>query len=151
MDVGRMCNRSVATVAGSASLMDAARLMRDRSVGTLVVVEHRGGKTFPTGVLTDRDIVVRGVAVDPATLSQRTVADVVAQTVLTIAESKELSDALDMMHRNGIRRIPVVGPGGELVGLISLDDVLGAMSDDLSKVALLIASQRLREAQKTGV
>jgi CBS domain-containing protein len=149
MDVGRICHRSVATIAPGASLLEAARLMRDRNVGDVVVVDHRGGKTFPTGVLTDRDIVVRGLAVDPADLGRLTVADLVTDPVITIAEGKELTDAIDVMHRSGIRRIPVVAPSGALVGIITLDDVLGAMSDDLSKVALLVASQRLREAQKT--
>jgi CBS domain-containing protein len=149
MDVGRICHRSVATVAPGASLLDAARLMRDRNVGDVVVVEHRAGRTIPTGVLTDRDIVVRCLAVDPADLGRLTVADLVTDPLVTIPEGKELSDAVDVMHRSGIRRIPVVAPSGELVGIITLDDVLGAMSDDLSKVALLVASQRLREAQKT--
>jgi len=150
MDVGRICHRSVATVAPGDSLLDAARLMRDRNVGDVVVVDHRGGKTIPTGVLTDRDIVVRCLAVDPADLGRLTVADLVTDPVITISEGKELSDAIDVMHRSGIRRIPVVDPSGALVGIITLDDVLGAMSDDLGKVALLVASQRLREAQKTG-
>lgn len=150
MDVGRVCHRAVATIAPGASLLDAARLMRDRNVGDLVVVEHRDGHTMPTGVITDRDLVVRGLAAEPASIARLTVADLVADTVVTIHEAKELSEALDVMHRSGIRRIPVVAPSGALVGIITLDDVLGAMSDDLSKVALLVASQRLREAVKTG-
>jgi len=149
MDVGRICHRSVATIAPEASLLEAARLMRDRNVGDVVVVDQRGGRTIPTGVLTDRDIVVRCIAVEPADLARLKVADLVTDPVITVPEGKDLSEALDIMHRSGIRRIPVVAPSGALVGIITLDDVLGAMSDDLAKVALLVASQRFREAQKT--
>lgn len=150
MDVGRVCHRSVATVASGTSLEEAARLMRDRNVGDLVIVEQRDGKRMPTGIVTDRDIVVRGVAANLPGLALLTVGSLVTDPLVTIGEAKELSDALDLMHRSGIRRLPVVAPNGELVGIITLDDVLGAMADDLSKVALLVASQRLREAQKTG-
>lgn len=151
MDVGRVCHRAVATIGPGASLVEAARVMRDRNVGDLVVVDHRDGRTMPTGVLTDRDIVVRGLAVEKADLALMKVADLINDPVVTIHEARELSEALDIMHRSGIRRIPVVAPNGALVGIITLDDVLGAMSDDLSKVALLVASQRLREAVKTGL
>jgi len=62
MNIGEICVRNVIDCRATTSVADAARLMREQHVGDLVVVEARGGKHFPIGMITDRDITVRAVA-----------------------------------------------------------------------------------------
>ena len=62
MAVGDICNREVVITEKSVSVVDAAQLMRTYHVGDLVVIEDRGGRRHPVGIVTDRDIVVEVVA-----------------------------------------------------------------------------------------
>jgi len=99
------------------------------------VGEKVGGSGFvPIGVLTDRDIVVGVVAkqTDPKALR---VGDLMTRQPVVVDESASLGQAPGEMRRIGIRRIPVVGHNSLLVGVLSLDDILGALSEDLLDVA----------------
>jgi CBS domain-containing protein len=132
MNVGEICVRDVVTVGESDELARAAEVMRERHVGYLVVVGPNVGESgfMPVGVLTDRDIVVGVVAknTDPKALR---VSDLMTRQPTVVAETAPLGEALSKMRRIGIRRIPVVGRGGLLVGVLSLDDVLGSLSEEL--------------------
>src|SRR5579862_2554874 len=89
---------------------------------------------LPIGVLTDLDIVVSVIAqaTDPASLH---VGDLMTRHPVVVEESAPLSKALQEMRRTGVRRLPVVDRGGLLVGILSLDDVLGTLSGELLDVA----------------
>jgi CBS domain-containing protein len=136
MNVGDICVHNVATVLEHDELTTAARMMREQHVGFLVVVMQKVGETglLPIGVITDRDIVVSVVAqaTDPASLH---VGDLMARHPVVVEESAPLSKALQEMRRTGVRRLPVVDREGLLVGILSLDDVLGTLSDELLDVA----------------
>ncbi len=108
MALGEICNREVVITDKSASVVEAAQLMRIHHVGDLVVVEERNGRNFPVGIVTDRDIVVEVVAagVSPEALK---VGDVLGPEVATVRESEGLFDALRYMRDKGVRRMPVVG------------------------------------------
>jgi CBS domain-containing protein len=120
--------------------------MRDQHVGYVVVVEPHimEQSEVPVGVLTDRDIVVAIVArdVDVRTLS---VADVMTRDPLTIAESEPVENTLRAMRRRGVRRVPVVGDRGQLVGVASLDDLLSVLAGELQDVAWSIEHEQQRE------
>jgi len=136
MNVGDICVHNVVTVLEHDELTTAARVMREQHVGYLVVVMQKVGETgfLPIGVLTDRDIVVSVVAqaTDPASLQ---VGDLMSRHPVVIEQSAPLSKALQEMRRTGVRRLPVVDRGGLLVGILSLDDVVGTLSDELLDVA----------------
>ncbi|MBV8301443.1 MAG: CBS domain-containing protein, partial [Candidatus Dormibacteraeota bacterium] len=125
----------------------AAKLMREWHVGYLVVVDSRNPASLrPVGVLTDRDIVVAVVAKgeDPRALQ---VGDVMTRDPLVIAVDKSLAFALGEMRRIGVRRVPVVGAAGEVVGVLSLDDVLDALAEQLLGVVGSIRGELRMEAE----
>lgn len=101
---------------------------------SVVVVEERNGRNFPVGIVTDRDIVVEVVAVG------------VSPEVATVRESEGLFDALRYMRDKGVRRMPVLGSEGELVGILTMDDVLGLLAEEMTELAKLVSHKRQREA-----
>ncbi len=146
MDVGELCNRSVVYAERALPLPEAARLMREHHVGSLVVVDERGAGRVPVGILTDRDIVVAVVAgeVDPRTL---TVGEVIGPNLVSARETDSVFDVLRMMRQRGIRRVPVVAPDGTLAGIVTVDDLLEVVAEQLNDLVRAIATERSREAQ----
>jgi CBS domain-containing protein len=124
------------SVAPSATVAEAARLMRDNDIGSLPVVE--GGKVV--GVVTDRDIAVRAVAEgkDPQNTK---VGDVRSTDIVTVDPQQDLAEALRLMARHQVRRLPVVEEDGRLVGIVAQADVAelgddkqtGQMVEEISK------------------
>jgi CBS domain-containing protein len=103
------------TVSPEDSLESAARIMRDEDTGVVPVVQD--GR--PVGILTDRDIVVRGVAEGG---SARAVRDVVTGRVISVSPDATTREATDLMAEHQIRRLPVV-ENDRLIGIVSLGDL----------------------------
>ena len=136
MKVGDICTRTVVTIAEFEDLMAAAHLMRKKHVGYLVVVEPRldDGTVTPVGVITDRDIVVKVLAQETDARSLR-VGDVMTRQPVITREESSVAVALHYMREIGVRRMPVVNQAGRLVGVLSLDDFLDALAEELTDVA----------------
>jgi CBS domain-containing protein len=135
--VNLICNPNVATVAATEDIANAAALMRAQHVGDLVVVESRGNARVPVGILTDRDIVV-GVIAERIAPDAVTVRDTMTRNPLTVREDASLEFALREMRRYGVRRAPVVRPNGDLIGVITIDDVIQHLAVQMSRLADLI-------------
>jgi len=146
MNIGELANRVVTFAYRTTPLTDAARLMRQEHIGSLVVVEETDKGRVPVGILTDRDIVVAVVAgeVDPRTL---TVGEVMQGELLTVREEDSVFDALRLMRRRGIRRVPVVTMTGTLAGIVTIDDLLGIVAEQLDDLVRAIAAEQAREAR----
>lgn len=144
LTTGEICTRSVTIAFRTTSVDGAARLMRDNHVGCIVVVDEVDGRRIVVGVLTDRDIVTAVVApgIDAATL---TVDDVMTTDLVTAREDDSLIDLMRNMRRKGVRRVPVVGGQDELIGVVTLDDVLGVLSEELSLLVGTVDSEGKRE------
>jgi len=144
LTTGEICTRSVTIAFRTTSVDDAARLMRDKHVGCLVVVDEMDGRRIVVGVLTDRDIVTAVVAqgIDAASLN---VDDVMTTDLVTAREDDSLIDLMRSMRRKGVRRVPVVGGHDELIGVVTLDDVLGVLSEELSLLVGTVDSEGQRE------
>jgi CBS domain-containing protein len=144
MSVGAICNREVVVVEAGASVANAARLMRDYHVGDLVVAQERAGERVPTGIVTDRDIVVGVLARDvaPDTL---TVADIMSRDLLTARENDGVLETLTRMRAKGVRRVPVVTDNGVLAGILTLDDLLETLAEIADNLAHLVAREQSRE------
>ncbi len=125
-----VCSKPAVTVAGNTTVREAARLMRDKRVGAVIVIN--GAK--PVGILTDRDIAVSVVAAerDPSMLSVR---EVMHKSPATVYEDQGVHDAVKTFSANGVRRLPVVNRKGELTGLVALDDLLMLFGDEMTHVA----------------
>jgi CBS domain-containing protein len=135
MQVGEVMTRGVELVSPQTSLVEAARLMRDADVGALPVGEDER----LSGMVTDRDIVVRAVA-DGRAIEDTTVAEVLSTNIVSCREGDSLEDAANLMAEHQVRRLPVLGDDQRLVGIVALADIArrdqdsgGAALDDISE------------------
>lgn len=144
MTIGDLCIRDTVYTTRDSSIAQAAQLMRDHHVGDLVVVEEQGGRRQPVGILTDRDLVVEILAkgVDMNTV---TVGDVMTSELVTARENDSLYEVMQRMRAKGVRRMPVVDAAGTLVGIVSVDDLLDLLADELTALARLVSREQARE------
>lgn len=143
MAIGDICKRAVIVVEAEHSVRAAAALMRDHHVGTLVVVRNNG-TCRPVGIVTDRDIAIGVVAVglDPEVL---TVGDIMGQRFFTAPDDQGVFETVRQMRREGVRRLPIVDAEGALVGIVTLDDLLGLLAGELAGLAGLVAQEQAVE------
>jgi len=145
MPIGEICNREVIIVQRDDTVLQAAKLMRQHHVGDLLVVEERGGRRVPVGIVTDRDLVVEIIApeLDSTVI---TVSDIMVTKLATVKESNGVFEAIQYMRSKGIRRLPVVDDDGGLVGIVTLDDLLVLLADELGALARLVEREQKNEA-----
>ena len=143
MNAGELCNRQVIAASRDTNISEAAQLMRDKHVGSLIVVEERNNHVQPVGILTDRDIVIEVLAekVDPEAV---TVGDSMTRAGRKVCEQDSVFETAQRMRARGVRRVPVISNQGELVGVLAQDDILGLLSEELS----LLVKVTVREAEQ---
>ena len=115
--VGEVMTREPRTIPADGSLSDAAKVMRDADIGDLIVVE--GDRV--AGIVTDRDIVVRGIA-DGRDPQSTSMSEVGTSDPTTLEPGQGIDEAIETMRRLDVRRLPVV-ENGRLVGIVSLGDL----------------------------
>jgi CBS domain-containing protein len=143
MTAGEVCNRQVVFTRPETSIVDAVALMKTHYVGDVVVVREPDGERVPVGILTDRDVAL---AVDRLLrLPHLRVADVMSADLVTSPERESLYDVLKKMQSHGIRRLPVVNDRGGLEGILTFDDVIELLSEELTDLAKLVAKEQKRE------
>lgn len=147
MNAGELCNRKVVTATRETSISEAARLMRDSHVGSLIVIDISDNRAEPVGILTDRDIVVEVLAenVDPNIV---TVGDIMTSAVLKVCEHDSILETAQRMRARGVRRVPVVSNQRELVGVLAQDDILGLLSEELSLLVKVTTREFEQEVKK---
>ena len=116
--VGELMTRDPVMVEPNATLKDAARMMRDRDIGAVLVAD----KGQLVGLLTDRDIVVRGIA-DKGDPSSTRVKDIVSKEVETVKPNDSVDQAVKKMRSMAVRRMPVVDDRGKPVGIVAIGDL----------------------------
>lgn len=144
--IASICNRAVAFTTREATIAAAAKLMRHGHVGSLVVVEQmNGGKRIPVGMVTDRDMIVEVIAtgLDPATI---TVGDIMAREIVVGRESDSVLETLEIMRFKGVRRLPTVDGDGQLVGIVTVDDLLEILAEELNELAKIVAREQSNES-----
>jgi CBS domain-containing protein len=118
------------SIGASASVVEAARLMREQHIGSLPITDDEQ----LVGMITDRDITTRVVAeaADPTTTS---VGDVCSRDPISVEPDSDLEAALELMARHQVRRLPVV-ENGRLVGIVAQADI--ALGEDQTKTGKLV-------------
>jgi CBS domain-containing protein len=144
MQIASLCRGSVIVVDRETSVRESAELMRRYHVGAVVIVEVRNAAQIPVGMVTDRDIVIGVVAMnlDPANL---TAGDIMIENLATVPEDCDVYDAIRTMRLHGVRRMPVVNARGALTGIVSLDDLLPLVAQELANLARLPTKGREQE------
>jgi CBS domain-containing protein len=146
MPIGELAIRQVVVTSRETPVLDAAKLMRQYHVGDIVVTDETDGKRLPVGIVTDRDIVLEVLAqeVDAAKLS---VGDIMTGDLITVGENEGVFQTIQLMRAKGARRAPVVDNEGVLIGIVSADDFIELLADELSELAKLISREQKREAE----
>jgi CBS domain-containing protein len=144
MRVGDICTVQPIYCMRDETVQGAAALMRKHHVGDIVIVEQPNGERVPVGIVTDRDIVVSVIALglDAASLL---VADIMSDELLTATEDDDVYETIDRMRFRGIRRVPVVNSTGALAGVISVDDVLEFLAEEMSELSRISSHQQAHE------
>ena len=145
MAIGEICNRDVLFARREDTVKTAARLMREFHIGSVVVIDETNGSRQPVGIVTDRDITVAVVALglDPEVIQ---VGDIMATELVAAAEDTGVAEAVEIMRLKGIRRLAVRDASGSLVGIVTADDVLVLLAEEMSALASMVEREYKREA-----
>jgi len=129
------------------ALKEAALLMREHHVGSLVVVEERDTGKSPIGMVIDRDIVIAVVAqdLDPRMLA---VGEVTTTDVVSVRNDDSVPDASALMRRRGVRLVLLVTKAGLLVGIVTLDGLLRIVVAQLDDLVGAISGELVAEARE---
>jgi predicted transcriptional regulator len=153
MAIGEICSREVVFIERDESCADAARLMREHHVGSLVVVDQDDvRRRIPVGMLTDRDLAVGVMALglDP----EKTLVEAAMRPgVAVLREDEGFGRALALMRAEGVRRLPVVDVSGALVGLVAADDLIELLGEEMAGLGALVAQgpRHEREERRAGL
>ncbi|MCO8246894.1 MULTISPECIES: CBS domain-containing protein [unclassified Haladaptatus] len=137
MPVKDIASMEVITANDETELVDIASMMSEENVGCVPIVDGER----PVGIVTDRKIALS--LADEADASGRTVGDVMTRDPITIDADASVHDAIERMDDANIRRIPVV-ENGNLTGIVTLDDVLVTLADEMDDAAEVIEEQTPR-------
>jgi CBS domain-containing protein len=137
MTLAECCSKDVVMASPDSSVVEAARLMEERNVGSIIVTEEER----PVGIITDRDIALRVIAQGKRP-EETTIRDVMTPDPVTLNGNMEIFEAIEYVTREGIRRLPIVEADGRLVGIITLDDVIGILGKEMSNVSEAIEKNR---------
>lgn len=136
-DLAAIGSSPAITCPADTSISQAARLMGERGIGVLVVVDD---EQQVVGMVTDRDIAVRGVGRDLA--PDAPVGSVMTQEVASVRPDAEIADAARQMAVHGCRRLPVVGTDGRVVAVLSADDLYRVSSEIMSELDRVLGRGR---------
>jgi len=146
MAIGEFCNREVVFATREMNISEAAQLMREHHVGDLVVVDQADGKRVPVGIVTDRDMVIEVIA-RSLDLNEFSVGDIMGRQLVSVQEKEGVFETIRLMRSNGVRRIPVLNPEGGLAGIVSADDMLDLLAEEMSELAKITSREQEREAK----
>lgn len=150
MDLGSLCHRAIVSVDRSATVQQAAALMREHHVGSVVITETQDEGHRVCGLVTDRDLAIevmaRGGDGSLGRISQLATGKLVGAPMRA-----SLDDAIALMQTHGVRRLLVHDDDGGLIGLISFDDVLRACADRLNALADVLRKGIERETAERQV
>ena len=128
--IADVVEKDIVNVDESTLVSDAAKLMYDKRVTSILI--SRDGR--PVGIVTEKDIVYRVVAKNIGPF-KATVKDIMSHPLITISESAPIRDAIILMRKKGIRRMPVTKSDGRIIGMLTLRSIVGNSSQDVIDLA----------------
>lgn len=137
MGIVKCCREQVVAVSPDTPALDVAKVMREKNVGSVVVVT---GENRPVGILTDRDLAVRVMAQEKNPGEVRA-GDILTRDVVTFQDSMGVYEAIQKMTAEGIRRMPIVDDGGRLIGIVTMDDIIRMLGEEMAAIAKNIEKQ----------
>jgi CBS domain-containing protein len=120
--------------------MDVASLMREHNVGAVVLTRSPLDRPVAVGVITDRDIVQAQLD-HTADLSALSAEQIMSRYPLEISEQSDVDEAIQRLRAHGVRRAPVITADGSLVGMVSVDDLIASLAEELVGLACVLARQ----------
>ncbi|MFO1289727.1 MAG: CBS domain-containing protein [Nitrosomonas sp.] len=112
--------------------------------GSVLIVDEQDGKRVPVGIVTDRDLVVEVIAPE-LDADAITVGDIMMTGFAVVKEETGVFEAIQYMRTKGIRRLPVVDAEERLIGIVTLDDLLILLAEELDALAKLVAREQQNE------
>lgn len=146
MKVTELCTRNVVRATASMPVYEAARLMRERHVGSVVVTQRQDGREVPIGIVTDRDITVAVVALglDPAVIE---IGDVMSPRFASVRSDWSVAEVIELMEVKGVRRMVVTEGDGSLYGIVAADDAVAYLAEQLTRLSGISTAARRREIE----
>lgn len=151
MTIATFCQRHVVTIDALASLREAAARMREHHVGALVVTTEIAGTETVIGIITDRDLTIDVLArnLNPSDVK---VGQLASRHLASVPETAGIAQAIAVMKQTGVRRLLVIAAEGRMAGFVAADDLLEALADQLTGLALALRSGIAREsAEKAAI
>ena len=136
MSLQNYCQKPVIRISSETNITEACQLMEQNNVGCLVV--ERAGKLC--GIVTDRDIALRvtGAKRDP---DKTRVNDIMTPDPIRISVDKDLHQLTAMMHTYHVRRVPIVNGFDTTLGIVTLDDLVAQLGNDMSEIGKAISEE----------
>ncbi|MEN6512693.1 CBS domain-containing protein [Methanoculleus sp.] len=137
MGIVKCCREQVVAVSLDTPAVDVARIMGEKNVGSVVVISS---DNRPAGILTDRDLAVRVMAQEknPGEVRAK---EVMTRDVVTFQDSMGIYEAIRKMTDEGIRRMPVVDDAGKLIGIVTMDEIIRMLGEEMAIIAKNIEKQ----------
>ncbi|MFC4543089.1 CBS domain-containing protein [Halosolutus amylolyticus] len=137
MPIENLARSDVVTAPEDESVEELATRMDESHVGSIVITDG----DEPIGIVTDRDLAMRviGDGMDP---SEATASDVMSEDLATVDHTAGFYRATELMSEHGVRRLPVCDDSGELVGIITFDDLNELLADEHMQFSDVIQAQR---------
>ena len=145
MNLLDLCSSELITVPDSATIIEVAWLMREKHVGAVVVMTDTLPRR-PIGIVTDRDLVIKVMAfADRRTFVS--VDQVMSNNLAVSPGTTGIHEAIELMSERGVRRLLVVSENGDPKGIVSFDDLLLVMSQEMGAMAQAIVNGLMHEGK----
>ena len=136
MSLQEFCRKPVIKISADANITEACRLMEQKNIGCLLA-ENNGRLC---GILTDRDIALKvaGAQRDPSTTR---VEEIMTHDPVRISVNSDLHHLTALMHAYHVRRVPIVDGLDTTLGIVTMDDLIALLSDEMSEIGKAISEE----------